>query len=267
VCTDHEYRWRYSWPGQLRGLTDAGGAYNDAVPSGSNDRVLRTTVDFVARWSRLGLPAEALLVVIGWSHPARREFFVAGEYRQVVPHHYYDIRALDRLVARYRAAATADEEAARRYATQVAVLRGFLNQHGISYLFFNGIAAPVVPEHLRDSVVAEAFTDGRFLDHDGAEPTMVEFLCNRPDTMHNQHPNETGHRMWAQRLAKQIDPAAFESLDPDRLAGAELPALGGTRVAHRHDRKGAERLSRYIRTQRIRSRIRRGDRSDPFIYP
>lgn len=267
VCTDHQYRWRYSWPGQLRGLLEADGVYNDAVPSGSNDRIVRTTVDFLARWTRLGLPTEALLVVVGWSHPARREFFVAGDYRQVVPHHYYDIRALDRLVARYRAVATADEEAAERYATQVATLRGYLVQQGVSYLFFNGIAPVTLPEHLRGGCVEEAFTDGRFLDNGGAHPTMVEYLRDRPNTRNVQHPNETGHRMWAERIAKEVDSAAFKAIDPGQLTTAELPVVGGTRVARRHDRKGAERVTKLVRTHRIRLKIRRGDGSDPFIYP
>jgi hypothetical protein len=267
VCTDHEYRWRYSWPGRLRGLLDADGVYNDAVPSGSNDRIVRTTIDFVARWSRLGLPVESLLMVVGWTHPARREFFVTGDYRQVVPHHSYDIRALNRLVARYRSVATSAEEAAERYVTQVAALRGFLDQQGISFLFFNGVAEIGLPEHLTNSCVEEAFTDGRFLDHDAAEPTMAEFLRGRPGTSIIAHPNETGHQLWAERIAREIDPARFKNLGPDQLAAAQLPALGGTQVARRHDRKGAERLTKLVRTRLIRMRIRRGDSSDSFIYP
>ncbi|MGW7574936.1 DUF6071 family protein [Streptomyces sp. NPDC054765] len=114
VCRDHEYRWRYSWPGQLHALLDADGTYNDALPSGSNDRIVRTSIDFVARWLKEGLPPRALLVAVGWTHPARREFHVTGEYRQVVPHHAYDIRALDRLVSAYRKTAVCADEAEQR---------------------------------------------------------------------------------------------------------------------------------------------------------
>jgi hypothetical protein len=46
-----------------------------------------------------------------------------------------------------------------------------------------------------------------------------------------------------------------------------MPELGGSRVTRRHDRKGSERLGRFIRTRRIRAGIRHGDGSDPFIYP
>ncbi|MEV0261234.1 DUF6071 family protein [Streptomyces sp. NPDC050617] len=272
VCQDHEYRWRYSWPGRLHASLEADGSYNDAMPSGSNDRVLRTTIDFVARWLRDGLPPRALLVVVGWTHPARREFHVAGDYRQIVPHHAYDIRPLDRLVAAYRKTADSPDEAEQRYAAQVASLHAFLEQYGIAHAFFNGITAPRPPRHLHGTCVQDTLMGAPFVPHDPAEPTMADFLRRRPDALHVQHPNETGHRLWAASLAAHIDSAAFagtafESVDDDRLAAAGLPVLGGARALRRHDRKGAERIGRFVRSRRTRSRARRTDRTDPYIYP
>ncbi|MFH9657071.1 DUF6071 family protein [Streptomyces sp. NPDC017248] len=267
VCQDHEYRWRYSWPGRLHALLDADGTYNDAMPSGSNDRVLRTTVDFVARWLKEGLPRGALLVAVGWTHPARREFHVAGDYRQVVPHHAYDIRALDRLVTAYRRTAVCQDEAEQRYATQVASLHAFLEQHGITHVFFDAIVTPGLPRHLRGTCVQETLTGPVFLRHDPAGPTMAEFLRRRPHTLNVQHPNETGHRLWATELAGRIDPTGLESVGHERLTAAGFPVLGGVRALRRHDRKGAERIGRFVRSRRTRSRLRRSDRSDPYIYP
>ncbi|MEV0280824.1 DUF6071 family protein [Streptomyces sp. NPDC050610] len=272
VCQDHEYRWRYSWPGRLHAALDADGSYNDAMPSGSNDRVVRTSIDFVARWLKAGLPPRALLVVVGWTHPARREFHVAGDYRQIVPHHAYDIRALDRLVTAYRKTADCPDEAEQRYATQVASLHAFLEQHGIAHVFFNGITAPALPRHLLGTCVQETLTGAPFMPHDPAEPTMADFLRGRPNTVNVQHPNETGHRLWAAALADHIGSAAFEdagfeSVGHARLTVAGLPVLGGARALRRHDRKGAERIGRFVRSQRTRSRTRRSDRTDPYIYP
>ncbi len=272
VCQDHEYRRRYSWPGRLHAALDADGSYNDAMPSGSNDRVLRTSIDFVARWLKADLPPRALLVAVGWTHPARREFHVAGDYRQVVPHHAYDIRALDRLVSVYRKTADCPDEAEQRYAAQVASLHAFLEQHGIPHVFFNGITAPRPPRHLHGTCVQEALMGAPFIPHDPAEPTMADFLRRRPGTVGGQHPNETGHRLWAETLAAHLESAAFEkalfeSVGHGQLAAAGLPVLGGARALRRHDRKGAERIGRFLRARRTRSRTRRSDRTDPYIYP
>ncbi|MGW1835145.1 DUF6071 family protein [Streptomyces sp. BBFR2] len=267
VCTDHEYRWRYSWPGRLHALLDADGVYNDAMPSGSNDRVLRTTIAFVARWLRQGLPPQALLVAVGWSHPARREFHVAGEYRQIVPHHAYDIRPLDRLVTAYRRTAVSQDEAEQRYATQVASLHAFLEQHGVRHVFFDGISVPGLPAHLADTCVREAVSGALFFRPGPAEPTMAEFLRRRPHALSVQHPNETGHRLWAESLAGHLDLTGLESTGHPALTAAGLPVAGGTRALRRHDRKGAERIGRFVRSRRTRSLIRRSDRSDPYIYP
>jgi hypothetical protein len=267
VCTNHEYRWRYSWPGRLRTLIGATGVYNDGYPSGSNDRIVRTTVEFVARWSRLGLPADHLLVVIGWSHPARREFYVDGGYRQVVPHHHYDIRTLNRLVAAYRRAADNADDAARRYAVHTTTLCSFLAQQGIRYLFFDGLTTAALPEHLRDSCVAAALVDERFIRPGETERTMVDFVRARADTWQIQHPNETGHQVWAERIAEEIDPRLLPDTDPDLLADAGLPLLGGSKAHRRHDRKGAERFGRFIRARRIKRRINQTGRTDLFVYP
>ncbi|MFF3978114.1 DUF6071 family protein [Streptomyces sp. NPDC001828] len=270
VCLDHEYRWRYSWPGQLRAMLDADGVYNDAMPSGSNDRIVRTTIDFVARWLQQGLSPRALMVTVGWTHPARREFHVAGEYRQVVPHHAYDIRKLDRLVTAYRKTAVSREEAEDRYVTQVASLHAFLEQHGVAHAFFNGILVPGVPEHLRNTCVQATLTGDVFLRPDPADPAMAQFVRRRPNAVNVQHPNETGHRLWATSMAGHLgaeNAEHLESVGHASLDEAGLPVVGGVKAVRRHDRKGAERIGRFVRSRRTRSRTRRSDRSDPYIYP
>src|SRR5580658_8310376 len=91
ICSNDTYRWRYAWPNRLGEMIGATGVYNDGVPSGSNDRILRTTVEFVSTWLGKGLPPSALIVIIGWSQPRRREFYVDGDFRQILPSHGYRI--------------------------------------------------------------------------------------------------------------------------------------------------------------------------------
>ncbi|MGW7574935.1 hypothetical protein [Streptomyces sp. NPDC054765] len=134
-------------------------------------------------------------------------------------------------------------------------------------MFFNGIFVPGIPPHLQGTCVQETVTSAVFLPHEPAEPTMAAFLHRRPHTVNVQHPNETGHRLWATSLAAHLDPSGLETVGHARLTAAGLPVLGGVRALRRHDRKGTERIGRFVRSGRTRRGVRRSDRTDPYIYP
>ncbi|GAA1972801.1 DUF6071 family protein [Kitasatospora viridis] len=266
TCSDNSYRWKHSWPGSLAQLTDAQGAFNDAWPSGSNDRVVRTTVQFVLEhWLGRGLPADGLLVVIGWSHPARREFFVDGAFRQVVPHHGYDIPRLDALVRQYRATAWHEEESRWRFAVQALTLRSFLRDHGIRYLFFDALCTNTPPDGLEHG--------GQLADHylgfgrPGA--AMAELLDGDPANWSGRHPSEAGHARWAQRIHDALGPLDGARAEPAALAAAGLPELGGNATVARHDVKDGDRTG--MRTpgalRAAGMRVRHALRKDPFLYP
>jgi Family of unknown function (DUF6071) len=266
VCLNHSYRWHYSWPGRLRRMLSAAGVYNDAVPSGSNDRIVRTTIRFVGRWLDMGMPPRGLAVVVGWSHPGRREFFVDHEFRQVVPSHSYDIRSLNRLVKVYRKAAADEREQSWRFLTQVTALSSFLHHQNISFLFFNSLVAPMMPADTLTPVTADALTENWLGGGQEPELTMVEYLKKSPDCWHVQHPNESGHLTWAARLHEEMATYRLEKVDAAALAENGLGIVEGTRVLTRHDRKKSD--SRHIVPWRRRSYglsdLTNG--ADPFIY-
>ena len=61
---DHIYRQKTAWPGQLKDLLGFTSVLNFAVNSGSNDRILRTTIYEV---SRLCANSDYdIFVIIGW---------------------------------------------------------------------------------------------------------------------------------------------------------------------------------------------------------
>ncbi|MFI0898179.1 DUF6071 family protein [Streptomyces sp. NPDC020983] len=269
VCDNDRYRWTHAWPNRLAELAGAVGVHNDGVPSGSNDRIVRTTIEFLARWQRAGLPAGALMVVIGWSHPARREFYVADGYRQILPGHYYDLRGLDRLVAAYRRSAVSPVEQSWRLASQAGSLAAVLRDLGTPFVFFNAITATPLPRQLAGSFVEEVFAPERFLGARDAAETMAGFLRGKDGAWRGQHPSESGHDAWARRMYAGLSFETPETVTFDAVTAAGFPALGGTVVTHRHDRKGLERVGRLVRGSfGLRGRrTPRPDPSDRFIYP
>ncbi len=273
ICTNNSYRWEHSWPGALTRLlgVSGAGAYNDATPSGSNDRITRTTVQFVLRnWQAADLPAEQLLVVIGWSHPARREFFVDGAFRQVVPHHGYDIRALDRLARVYRQVAWDDTESRWRFATQALTLASFLRDLGIRFVFFDAIEPNRLPDELADDPAVPGLLGGDSWIRGSDDLSMARVLRADPSNWTGQHPSETGHAAWAALLAQRLGTDLPAGPPASTLKAAGLPQLGGTRAVQRHDVKegnltGMRPLIQHAAP--LRRRIASAVQRDPFLYP
>lgn len=73
-CLDDAYRKAHAWPGRLAVRVGAAKVVNDSIPGGSNDRILRTTIQWLTDFLAAGGDAarRSLLVVIGWSDPIRR---------------------------------------------------------------------------------------------------------------------------------------------------------------------------------------------------
>jgi Family of unknown function (DUF6071) len=280
MCTNSSYRWERSWPGELGRLLGAAGVCNEAVPSSSNDRVARTTVEFVTRrWLAAGLPASQLLVVIGWSHPARREFFVDGAFRQVVPHHGYDLPGLDRLTRVYRRVACDDTEAQSRFATQSLTLAGFLANLGVRFTFFDAVVPNELPAALSgEPVTRDLLGPGRYLRPAGPDSSMAGVLRGDQRNWTGQHPSEAGHAVWADLLAEHLGTGQTGTLpdgpDRDALEAAGLPRLGGTGPLRRHDVKEADRTGMRPGLRPVarclvplRRRAATAVRRDPFLYP
>jgi Family of unknown function (DUF6071) len=274
MCTNSSYRWERSWPGALGLLLKAPGIYNDGIPSGSNDRIVRTAVEFVTRrWLAAGLPASQLLVVIGWSHPGRREFFVEDAFRQVVPHHAYDIPALDRLTLAYRNAAWHETESRWRFAIQSITLAGFLRDRGVRYLFFDAIVQNELPAELNDDATASALLGPRnFVRFGDSAPSMATMLHSDTRYWTGQHPSEEGHAACAARLAEWLDQDALPGgPSPEELRAAGLPRLGGTGAVRRHDVKESDQRTGMrplaSLTAPLRRRVAEALHRDPFLYP
>ncbi len=282
-CTDDGQRWRQAWPGWLARALGADRVVNDAVPSGSNDRVVRTTVAWCARMLGLGVSPSELFVVIGWTSSLRREFYVGGAYRQLVPHHRYALPELDRLATAYRETAWSEYESISRLVTQVVTLQSFLEFRGIPHLFFgalSGVGEDLL--HADPSVVqaAELIDRERYFGFGPPAVTLVGRLRVEVPHWNGQHPPAEGHRLWAAHLfdfiaGRKLVPLHRPGATP-RPPGGE-PAYEGTKQVVVFDRKAGfpRRPTGPLRRPEsdpprsgwLAARLGVARRRDPFLYP
>jgi lysophospholipase L1-like esterase len=207
-CLDHDYRLKNSWPGLLTQKLGFEGLHNDSVPGGSNDRVLRVTLEWLlTHWIGPGKDPAGLFVVIGWSDAMRREFYVGGAYRHLIPHHDYPDRAVDELNKVYRRHAWSEYESAKRFATQILSLQAVLRLYRIPYLFFDAITPfGVTAEGARGEVdVHRAQIDEKRYFLLRQQDSLCTVLRREMPQWKLRHPDEAGHARWAQQLADYIE--------------------------------------------------------------
>jgi lysophospholipase L1-like esterase len=254
LCLDDVYREAHAWPGRLGSRLGCDRVVNDAIPGGSNDRVLRTTIQWVLdHLDREGEEArDHLLVVIGWSDPMRREFFIDGAWKQTIPYHDYpEDPDLDKLNRVYRDLAWNEYESACRFLTQALAMQCFLNYHRIPFLFFDAIkSCQETLAAARDLLShARALDPRTYLNMAQCNGSMASVLSEATPNWKGRHPAEDGHDHWAELLARHYqrhglgrpagEPCAA-SPDPSaaRIGGAWRSLLGKLsprRSAPRHD--------------------------------
>jgi Family of unknown function (DUF6071) len=280
-CRDDAHRWWSAWPGWLgRGLR-AQRVVNQAVPSGSNDRVVRTALEWCASALASGIPPEELFVVIGWSSPLRREFYVAGAYRQLVPHHGYALPELDLLATAYREVAWSELDSMARFVGQVVLLQSFLKLHAIPHLFFDAISS--VHEDLAHAdpgtqAAADLIDRELYVGFGSPGGSLADRLNGDLPKWNGQHPSAEGHRAWAAHLLDVVAERGIVPLPfPDAPSRPE-PRYEGTERILMLDRKigvaarpdsSSRRSAGAVRRRGwwLAARMTAARERDPFLYP
>jgi lysophospholipase L1-like esterase len=230
-----------AWPGRLGHYLGAEEVVNCGEPSGSNDRIVRTTITWLLeRFSRSGTKPEHIFVAIGWTSPMRREFYVDGAWRQIVPYHNHQPDKLDRLVRVYRETAWNDFECGIRFLTQVVALQSILKLHGVPYVFFDALS-PALEATLaagdNGRVLAQSIDRGRYMGANDANGCMADVLQNEAPKWNGKHPGQDGHDAWARRIGAFVHqrslvtkhPADWVSPDP---VGATTRSLGNRKYVY-----------------------------------
>lgn len=186
------------------------GYLNCALPGGSNDRCLRTTLEDLCLLLQNYDPSE-LFVMISITHAHRREFREADDdYSCYFPYlnNYPPIdkwrperKALWDIYTTYYDGAI---EHAERYFVQLNSLQCFLEKHKIPYLLTNSMTQPTdfqevwkaKPQYLQNTIISKRHYMLPFADF--ARNKHFQFGSEN-------HPLEEGHRVWALHLIDYID--------------------------------------------------------------
>lgn len=202
------------WGGQLAaklGLDPLTNYTNEALPGGSNDRIVRMTTYSVLHLLEMYDPSE-LLVVIGWTDASRIEKFF-NQYQTYVPllPHCPPPRdahkALHKMNELWTAYFSDGTESANRCLAQMLHLQSFLDALGVKYIFTQSIAVfPDVPhirldecvEHLNRVGVKKHLKWENIL-HDQHFMQFANGLEGSKLTACH-HPDKLGHTEWANKV-------------------------------------------------------------------
>lgn len=217
MCLDDAYREKHSWPGVLGELLGADRVVNDAISGGSNDRILRTTMQSVSRLLREH-PADEILVAVAWSSPNRREFCSNrilheghGDPWIQMLHNWTNTAfpshaELHRIYFRHF---WNDLEDAARFVTQVVSLQSYLACSGVRYVFCKAMEVPhpVAIKEAGCTDLARQVDPDRFLGW-GDQHLQMHCYCKHTLGVKlgpRQHPLEEGHVAWAREIKAFVE--------------------------------------------------------------
>jgi len=207
VDIDPIYRQNNAWP---KLLADRLGmdCFNDAHVGGSNDRIIRMTLDWTTTYLQNN-KAEDLFVVIGWTTPHRNEFKTNGKWFNISPRWNLITRKdtpfgrrigeINEFYANYISDEYVDNT---RSKNNMLLLQSWLKVNKISYLFCNGLITDILPSHIPNIVDC---IDQNFYYGYGDPSLCMKTECDRFPSGPKNHPLEEGHKHWAGLLYDFIE--------------------------------------------------------------
>jgi hypothetical protein len=202
---------RKLWPHQLKVLLGYDGCHNIATGCGSNQRIVRTTFNWMQDKSKELL--ENTLAVIQWTELSRYEYYhpTSDNTYEDLPKNWAMVKAgvvishadplhnleetLQRSQRRYEM--WTEIEMLYNHLTELETLHSLFNHYGVKYYFWNF----TTPYFLIDHPVAKFMLDRySWLETDGRHTWDYERIGD-----HDPHPNENGHMQIAQHIQKAIN--------------------------------------------------------------
>lgn len=195
--SQNEHRKRHSWPGIVGSLMPGYSVFNAGAGGGSNDRIVRTTIQDV-----LGLnlgPDD--LAIIGWTETERFEYVQAGRWVQqtvnVRPDWYGERQFVDDWA---RLMMNDTNRMWEKFLVQVISVQSLLQARNVPYLMFNALPAITIDNF--PPIPAELWSLQHKIDHS----RWITPIDKMPQCMFCQvkhlpqapqlHPLHEGHKLW-----------------------------------------------------------------------
>ena len=216
-CVDEEYRLSKSWSGVLASIMGFESCHNAGLGGTGHDYAARQTLRYAADWLAEGKDPADLFIVIGWSHHARREFYVDPGHQEENEGSYFRFHQRYRrmgwltdqqheMLTLYRDHMMSDPESMTRALQHVTTVQTFLKSYGFPFLFFNS-AWLLKPEMSLSSSLAKLIDTRRYYYHNVPRYSFAAWMTyeNVGDRKPKGHPDETAHAAWATNLMGYIN--------------------------------------------------------------
>jgi len=198
---DSQYNKDRAWPSILAKKLGAK-VINESKAGGSNDRIVRTTLDWILNNSS----TEELLVVIGWTDPYRSEIKIDGKYIHLCSAFLQDKKnkVLKEAHRHFTAFYCDDSYAQPKKVHQIILMQDFLKFHRIKYFFFNSIL-PIYTKYSKNPSIRQNIDVKYYLDPFDIKRSMMNrvFRIFKPVEW-GTHPEEAGHKYWGNILYSEI---------------------------------------------------------------
>ena len=201
---DDDYRIRNSWPGILSNLIGCEG-HNDAVPGGSNQRIMRTSLDWIA-----DNKDKDLFVVIGWTGLTRIELW--NQKNRVHKQHLLNFSLNysnedKKFYEKYWRETYNDYERVDNFIHQLIMFQGFLQINNIPFVFFD--ALPTVNNAELDMAAFDHLDNlidkKRYFQYNTINGCFYTWtIMNKYKQGPRKHPLEEAHKDWAKILYEYI---------------------------------------------------------------
>ena len=208
---------QYNWAGIVAQELDIPNIVNYAIGAASNDRILRTTVDYVKRLTEQ--EKQETFIIIGWTIPDRSELYLndkqgkaewcswnATQQFSTIDRIHNDefTKRIDKFWKLYVVDVFDHHPCVQKFFQQSYLLANLLEHHNIKYYFFNSFSplfgvrdyAPFLEHFKYDIDTYTTQTTAMSLNTD-----FFNFIGDKDELcLPDRHPNKLGHAMWAQHL-------------------------------------------------------------------
>lgn len=207
-CNPHplnQERLNCVWPKHLAGLLNATDTINLSLGCSSNERIVRTTMDYIANEIVSGRSVDNILAVIQWTHLHRFEYWdeqnkcwVLAMPASVITSkklNFQESLSLNKFKDIVYANFS-DETYVQRFWTQVVALASFLDKHKISYWFIN-----LDTEYYK---LLESWQQ-RYLEDNirwirNSQHYAINYMFNNQHSSGSGHPSKLGHQQIANNI-------------------------------------------------------------------
>jgi hypothetical protein len=196
------YRHTKAWPGVL-GQHLGATIINDAAPGGSNQRIVRTTLEWLARnHGTIRQKPEEVVVVIGFTESCRYEFHddAAGRWTSIGPNF---VHFPESLLKAYYGRFHSDKASEIGFWQDIIHLQTLLDRLGVRHLFFASYRplgrslTPDIAGYLRPLI-----SDSGLLSDTSMHHACFAAGCRKAP---GHHFLEDGHALWADVLRAHLN--------------------------------------------------------------